>query len=1029
MVFADLTGTWAGTYSATATACNPPQSTSGNLSLWLTQSGSNVSGTLVVEVKLVNCQPQTPALPVGVPVSGSVSGNTWTFQFVLDIPGGPLGGGGSATISGNTMSVTFSGGDTNGTATLTQTSTAPPDSGLSGTYSGPWNGVLIPCGKLAPVNQSGTLTGSLTQSGNSLSGLFTGTGFKIDHQDASGTCTVTDDPDPRAFFTAQISGSTVTGVILSGGSSANVFFGQISGSTISGHVTGDFPGEFIDFTLSRTSSALPPAIVRFEAVPPSISSGQSATLSWSTLNASVSIDNGIGAQPAVGSVSVKPNATTTYTLTASGGGTSVTATATVTVGAGAAPAVAVSSFPRGMVQVAGQGGANDSFALTNTGPVSTDLTLSASGNFFTITPTSFSLAGGATRVVTVTGTAQAANSYSGSVTVNGNGASGLTVPIRLLSATPPTGTVVAQAAVSRSDVSAPAGQNPTGSVNFTNSGTSVLQGIAVSDVPWIIPQSGVITIQPGQTQAITFTIDSSRRPDASSPLGGVIGKISLIFISGPASKTALANTPTSSVSVTVVYVVTPGVAPGTPPPLAANELALFVPGLANKPKAIGDLLISSKQSSGPLTDLKLYFQSSGGSLLTSLPSILPNAIVALPGLLKNVFTTSADSGTAQLRGGDLSKVAVSAMQFNTSNSAGTFGTALPIFRSDRGLTAGGQMVISGVTRESGMQTDLYLQEVSGNPASFTVEFIGSTGVVSTNRQSGSLAAFGSFTVSDSLIPESTAALRITASGAGKINAYALVQDLNSGDAWVISDPAVNAFPNDDTYFVPVLRAGSGAQTSYYATNRTASQASVTVDLHSAGLRRRAVPHSIGAPRAANTVTLAPYASLVMPSVDSTVSYIRFVSAAGAVSVNARSLRTSGANTFGSGLPALPASAAIGSGDLKRFAGVEDAAVRTNLVLIEAAGQGVTVKVTLRYAFVAGSTVAASAVSSKEYSVSGSQMLVIGDVARDVIGSVRGSFGDLHNMELDVEVSGGAGRVLPFLQAVDSGSGDTVVRTE
>jgi len=54
---------------------------------------------------------------------------------------------------------------------------------------------------------------------------------------------------------------------------------------------------------------------------------------------------------------------------------------------------------------------------------------------------------------------------------------------------------------------------------------------------------------------------------------------------------------------------------------------------------------------------------------------------------------------------------------------------------------------------------------------------------------------------------------------------------------------------------------------------------------------------------------------------------------------------------------------------------------------------------------------------------------ISDVARDLIGSVRDSFGDLHKMELDVEVTGGSGRVLPFLQSIDNGSGDMVVRTD
>jgi phospholipase C len=77
--------------------------------------------------------------------------------------------------------------------------------------------------------------------------------------------------------------------------------------------------------------------VTFTASPSAINTGQSATLTWTTANAtSVSIDNGVGAQPVNGSVTVTPAATTTYTLTATGTGGTTTATTTVTVSAGAA---------------------------------------------------------------------------------------------------------------------------------------------------------------------------------------------------------------------------------------------------------------------------------------------------------------------------------------------------------------------------------------------------------------------------------------------------------------------------------------------------------------------------------------------------------------------------------------------------------------------------------------------------------------------------------------------------------------------
>src|SRR5580765_5049691 len=66
------------------------------------------------------------------------------------------------------------------------------------------------------------------------------------------------------------------------------------------------------------------------AAPASITSGQSATLTWSTTNATtVSLNQGIGTVAASGTRSVSPTATTTYTLTATNSVGTATATATV----------------------------------------------------------------------------------------------------------------------------------------------------------------------------------------------------------------------------------------------------------------------------------------------------------------------------------------------------------------------------------------------------------------------------------------------------------------------------------------------------------------------------------------------------------------------------------------------------------------------------------------------------------------------------------------------------------------------------
>ena len=104
------------------------------------------------------------------------------------------------------------------------------------------------------------------------------------------------------------------------------------------------PSSTTDYTLTATSvngtttaaatiavQANPPT-AKLTAAPTTITAGNSATLTWSTTNAtSVSIDNGIGTVAASGSTTVSPTSTTTYTLTATGSNGTATATATVTV--------------------------------------------------------------------------------------------------------------------------------------------------------------------------------------------------------------------------------------------------------------------------------------------------------------------------------------------------------------------------------------------------------------------------------------------------------------------------------------------------------------------------------------------------------------------------------------------------------------------------------------------------------------------------------------------------------------------------
>ena len=97
--------------------------------------------------------------------------------------------------------------------------------------------------------------------------------------------------------------------------------------------------------------------------------------------------------------------------------------------------------------------------------------------------------------------------------------------------------------------------------------------------------------------------------------------------------------------------------------------------------------------------------------------------------------------------------------------------------------------------------------------------------------------------------------------------------------------------------------------------------------------------------------------------------------------------------------------------------------------METANQTATVRVTARYVFPGGTLVTGHGLAAREYTLPPSGFLLIADVPRDVIGPARDRYGDLRSMVLDVEVIGGTGEVIPFLELADNGSGDTVIRTE
>ncbi|MEK6263141.1 MAG: hypothetical protein AABP62_31575, partial [Planctomycetota bacterium] len=335
---AAVTGSWSGTANSTTRCRNGVvRSDSGPFALALMEQNGSVTGVATIEVVFLNdaCLLESRQT-FRLPLTGTVSGNTLTatvlVPFAEDDPKIAI----SATVSGPTMSLAFTAQETTGSVTLTQTSTTTPDS----RFAGAWNGNYV-------INQgseqgcpvmpmfSGPISATFFHVGTEISGFMTL--FDTKHFDGALSCRLHEHYDFTVFLSGSVSGNTATGpgVVVwrseGGGEDSKTFpvTLTLSGNTITASVGDE---GFATFTLSRSSTAPPPIIMRFEAPTPSITAGQSSTLRWDTFNAtSVTIDNSLGPQATSGFLTITPMVTTTYTLTATVSGGTVTAKTTVTV--------------------------------------------------------------------------------------------------------------------------------------------------------------------------------------------------------------------------------------------------------------------------------------------------------------------------------------------------------------------------------------------------------------------------------------------------------------------------------------------------------------------------------------------------------------------------------------------------------------------------------------------------------------------------------------------------------------------------
>ena len=693
------------------------------------------------------------------------------------------------------------------------------------------------------------------------------------------------------------------------------------------------------------------------------------------------------------------------------------------------PQVLVTGAPRGMGQVNGGAFATDSVTIVNAGPGDASISISQKGSFFSVSPNSFTLAEGQSRTISIRSATQNGGVSDGSISIFTAGVSqSITVPIRLFVGGQPAGIVNP---IPSGPVFVEGGANEThrGQIAVTNRGNVGMQGILVADSQWIAPNSSVIGIPSNGQSPGPFAVDPTRRPDGTAPLGTVIGNVALVYLNGTANTSSAesniaAAPPSSRVNVTVVDTTKPPTGPGQPPPLAPNEIALFLAGLTNRGGIATDLFVSNRATTS-IPNLKLYYTPAAASpssaLLADVAQLLPNLNAWFPSAQQRLFGVFNQYGTLQVRNAQVSDVSLTAIESVVPNFVDTLQTVLPVLRSDRGAA---KRLFSGVEKTPTRQTNVTLQETSGNAGTVTLDFFDANGATVGPPRTESVQPFGLLSLED-VAPAGAAAMQVTAGGAGKIDGYASVFEQNSFDSWVIADPRGASTSGDDVLIAPIPPLPSTATVDLFVTG----PASVNV----VGSRRR---HAARSHALSNSeVSIAAAAANATQRISlppSTGGYVRITGTPGAFTASARvTLAKTGVGTYGGAIPVRRAADGAAAGVVRRITGIDDLpnGPHPSLTLIETAGEPADVQVTGRFTFSAGLTANAQVTSSKNFKLAAGQMLTVADIVGTLAGASRSTLGDLRRIVLDVKVTGGGGRVLTFVRSIDSVSGDVTILTE
>ena len=691
----------------------------------------------------------------------------------------------------------------------------------------------------------------------------------------------------------------------------------------------------------------------------------------------------------------------------------------------AQPEVVIVEQPTGLVRIDGVEVLADRFVVANFGDIGTQLTLHKDGDFFTITPSSFSLGPGATQVVTLHSVPQA-QSDEGSVNIDGPGTGDNSyVVVTLLSTARPSGTVVAEPLAATVEVAGVRGADSAGVVQFRNSGTAALTGVLLSDQPWIELPRERITIEPNSVVTIPFKILRSRRPERE---GALVANLRLVYVSGGTALYGgigtLGSTPPPGVSVSIVTVVDttqPMVTTGSIPAPGFGELPLFISGMRSTPSVRSDLALFNGLGSGNISDLRLYFTKGVQTSIATLQPLAAAASLNLVNLIGSVYN-SEGSGTLQVRTADWEGVSADA-KVTAIAPEGTRVGAVPVFRGDRSIVPGESLGLAGLAAPG----DVLLQETGGATAAVHVEFLDAAGgTISTRDQL--LERYELVEWTDG-VPNGAVAAVVT-SISGSFTAYARLRDA-SGDTWSVVDwSRFYRYERDGAVRVPFAdgRSGGGLGRRRIVRHAAASF-STALTLFNPGTeeaRARIDTIETSGRTVSREVTLAPHTSQTLSNAGSSsmteTAQLVITPTRGELVVTARSRATSG----GTAIPVLPATAGMRLGQTQTFTALDDAALqRTSFGFAETSGAGVTIRARIFIQGVGNSLV--TTVTERDYTLAANAQLVVPELVRAFAGDARESLGDLHNLVLELEVVGGGGSVVPFVIATDEGTGDTSLR--